>query len=379
MTLELLCGIYFIYKATQAGKNIDIFWAAVAVGILFFTRNASIMFLPFFAIYAFCSDTHKRKKYFFIFLSVIAAFLGLIFWLNLSCFGGIFKTAYGSEGSIFLPKPVVENFLRLAQHYLFSFKRGFFAYNPIIIAGVAALPYFYKKERSLFVLTIGMFVVFTAALCFTTYNAYAEDGPFSWGGRYLLIFLPYFILPIGYLLEKRKAMINALIALLFGVSFLINLAGVLVPYEEYGYLKQELVKLAWTRPAYVASPAQANGMKQKKTGVIFGQDYIKSFPPDISAMFIILKKKIAGDEFYTYRDFRINYPSSEKINIAAGERYAEFKGFNLWYTYFAEKAGISALRFFPIISILVCLFFLANIGKILGGGKNISLVSKKSI
>ena len=190
-----------------------------------------------------------------------------------------------------------------------------------------------------------------------------------------MIFLPYFILPIGYFLEKRKTIVNALIAALFLISFLINLCGVLVPYEQYGYLRQELLKLAWTRPAYVSAPDQAvsglNGIKPKKTAVIFGQDYMKSFPPDIIAMPIMLNKKIAGDEYYTYRDFGLNYPSAEKVTIVGSEKYEEFKGLNLWYVYFADETGFKIMRFFPVISIIIYLLFLINFGKILGGEKDI--------
>ena len=228
-----------------------------------------------------------------------------------------------------------------------------------------------------------MFVIFFTSIVLTTYNTYAEDGPFSWGGRYFLIFLPYFILPIGYLLEKRKIIINASIALLFTVSFFINLIGVLVPYEQYGYLRQELLKLAWTRPAYVSAPDQAvsglNGIKPKKTAVIFGQDYIKLFPPDIIAMSIILKKKITGDEYYTYGDFGLKYPSAEKVTIIGSDKYEEFKGLNLWYTCFEDRAGFKIMRFFPVISIIVCLLFLVNFGKILSEKKDIFPVSRKNI
>ena len=334
VTLELLCGIYFIFKASQTGENADIFWAAMAVGILLFTRNAAIIFLPLLAGYVIYSDIRQKKKHTVIFLSVIAIFLALIFWVNFSCFGGIFKTAYGGEGGIFLPRPFMKSFLNIAVHYLFSFQKGLFSYNPIAIAGLLALPYFYKKEKLLLFLIAGIFIVFSAAVFLTTYNIYAGGGPFSWGGRYFLILLPYFILPLGYLLEKRKMVINALTVLLFTVSFFINLAGVLVPYEQYGYLKQELLKRAWTRPAYVTTP---DGIRQKKTAVIFGTDYIKSFPPDMSAMFTILKKKMAGDEFYTYSDFGINYPSTEKVTIVGSDRDEEFKGLNLWYVYLADK------------------------------------------
>ena len=150
MTFELLCAIYFMFKAGQTGKNADIFWAAFAFGILLFTRSAMIIFLPLLIAYVVYLDIKEKKKHTVIFLAVIAVFLALIFWINFSCFGGILKTAYGSEGGIFLPKPVMANFLSLAYHYLFSLKRGFFIYSPIVMAGLFALPYFCKKERPLF-------------------------------------------------------------------------------------------------------------------------------------------------------------------------------------------------------------------------------------
>ena len=110
MTFELLCAIYFMFKAGQTGKNTDIFWAAFAVGILLFTRSAMIVFLPLLIAYVVYLDIKEKKKHTVIFLAVISVFLALIFWINFSCFGSILKTAYGSEGGIFLPKPAIEVF-----------------------------------------------------------------------------------------------------------------------------------------------------------------------------------------------------------------------------------------------------------------------------
>lgn len=325
-TFLLLCAVYFICKANQSGKITDVVFSAFAFGTLLVVRNAAIIFAPCMVAYIMYSGMrYKRMKDIFVFISIVLFFIMAVLWINAACFGGIFKTAYGLETHI-IPRPVALNFLYAAAHYLISFQKGFFIYSPIVVAALFAVPYFCKREKPLFFLMLGIVVVFSAALFITTYRTFAAGGPFSWGGRYMTVVLPYCILPVGYLLEKRSTAIHVFIFLLFALSFVVNLAGVLIHYEQYGHIKQELVKMAWTRPAYPEGPG--------KKALIFGKEYVKSFPPDIIAAFIILKKKIAGEETYTYKDFAIKYPSSETIDMRDSGRYEEFKGLNLWYTYY---------------------------------------------
>lgn len=325
LTFELLGAVYFMLKAYEAKRRSDMAISALFVGMLILTKIATLIVLPILFIYIlYVGIKDKNKELLITFFAIVAFFLGLLAWLNFIRFGNILETGYGRELSVKMSqKPLILAIYR----YILSPHKGLFVYNPLLIASLFALHQYYKKQRNLFYITLGMFTIYLIAFSVSSFRLFV-----SWGPRYLIILIPYLVLPIGYLLEKKKNMTRVLIALLFLLSFSISLTSVLVPHSEFRYIK-----------------------------ILLQKTPIKYPPPDINGAFALLKNKLGKkDEIYTGRDFGITLPEKSDITMDL-YKYSEFRGFNLWYLYLERKTGYRHAKIFPFISLPLALLALIKI------------------
>jgi len=321
LALELLGAVYYIFKTSETKRMLDIAIAALFVGLLMFTKAMSFIVIPVLAIYAlYTGIKNKDKKFVVTFFSIVAVFAALLAWFNFIRFGSIFETGYGREATGFRVGNSVMVLVYKIFRHLFSLDKGFFIYNPILLASLFALRQYYKKEKVLFFVTLGMSSIYIITLSLTRASQFE-----SWGPRYFLILVPFFILPIGYLLEKRKKLIYCIIAFLFVFSFLLNLASVLVSHTEYVH-----VKMQWR--GATESP------------------FIRA-PSDIKGIPIMLKNKLFGtDGVYSSDDFGATKPGYPPI-IVTTYNYDRFKGLNLWYSYLERKIRYKKAKAFPFITI----------------------------
>lgn len=322
-TLELLGSIYFAFKASETKRNLDIAISALFAGAMILTKIASaILLLVLVAYVAYIGIKQKNKSTIITFLSLIIAFVALLLWLNFIRFGNILETGYGQEIGRVLGK---QSLFSRFWPFLFSPEYGFFIYSPVLFLFFFSLGQYYKKQKPLFFLTFGMSLLYIAAFLTTSYSPFT-----SWGPRYFLILIPYFVLPIGYLLEKKKKIIYIATVFLFIVSFAINLAGVLVSHGEYRYVKKGLLRMQAVKNRHL----------------------VKVVPPsDIEGVFILLKKKVLGErEIYTSGDFGVKNPYPVDV-IIRSYKYDKYRGFDLWYMYLERKTGYGKAKVFPLLTL----------------------------
>jgi len=145
-------------------------------------------------------------------------------------------TSLGSELSAFIPGSAgIIHILTSAFGMLFAPGVGLFIFAPILLTVFFSFPDFFRKNKSECLLFLGF--IFLTLL----YHADLQDwhGLVSWGSRYLLLLMPFLLIPLGVSLEKRSKKFMLLIASAFGsIGAFFNLA----------YVIQDVHWFVWSTP-----------------------------------------------------------------------------------------------------------------------------------
>lgn len=331
VTLEIFAAVYYIFKASQTNRRSDIAVSAIAAGAILLTKVVDFISFSVIAAYLVYVASKKGKREFITtFFSIIALFVAILFWLNYIRFGNVLETGYGQE---IRGIPFIQSFIRLFYkifRHLFTMEKGIFAYNPLLILTPFCLSAFYRRQRSLFYVFIGMSIVYLVGVSITRAALFE-----SWGPRYFLPIVPFLVLPIGYLIERGGKVFRLAITFLFLVSFAVSLVSVLVSHSEYLYVKFLL------------------GKKLPEDS--------RPFPSDLVGECVMLKHKLTkNDGTYDSRQFWLTKPPQAKPTINT-YNYERFRGFNLWYRYLETRTGSRIFWAFPLISISLMALSGANI------------------
>ena len=118
---------------------------------------------------------------------------------------------------------------------LFSPGVGLLIFAPILLTVFLSFPDFFKRHKSqclLFIIIIGFFIWYWS-------QSSTWHGITAWGERYLLMLVPFFLLPLGTSIEKRTHIsFKISLVVLGGLGVIINFAWLLqdVPYFIWGIM-----------------------------------------------------------------------------------------------------------------------------------------------
>ena len=193
----------------------------------------------FYALYL----VKNRKIIYFVFGAIIPL-LGILLY-HYSLFDNPFLTPEHLRANVGNYEALAKGFggflyptIEKIWLYSFSFERGLFFYNLILIFSFYGLYLGYKRKFKAEMLTC-FFAFFLTFLLYSS-NVWPWWWDGSFGPRYLLVTIPYLILPLYFALEK----LNKVIIWLFtSLSFLINLLGLM--FDRTGI---------WTYPFDVVNP-----------------------------------------------------------------------------------------------------------------------------
>ncbi len=216
-TFWVMLSFYILVR--DGGKQDDaltplaLLAAGAALGLAVATHITAILFAPFFCIYAAFlarqdtgSRSHSRLAGVAIFSAGLGVLLVLLGYYNFARFGDVLETGRtagtNSYGTFVAP-------WRGLWGELCSAGKGLVFYCPAFILGLAAWRPFHRKHRIL------SLVIAAAALFRVIFIASRSDwhGGFCLGPRYMVMLIPFLMLPIGVLVNeflsarKRKAML----------------------------------------------------------------------------------------------------------------------------------------------------------------------------
>lgn len=227
-TFFFLLGILFFRKFQSNQSKINLILCGMSLGYAFLTRNDVVLLIvPLFVffLYDLKKKNYKVKKFFAFVIPTVASY-GIYHVINFIRIGSstLSSVSVGDEGSI----PAYEGIFGL----LLSPGVGLFIFAPILFTSFFAFPDFYKKNKSECVLFLSFVISF---LIFYGSSQYWH-GLNAWGARYLLIIVPFLLLPLGASLEKRKSrLLKAGIVMLGCLGVFFNLV----------YLVQDVSWFVW--------------------------------------------------------------------------------------------------------------------------------------
>ena len=230
-TFFMLSAVFFVTNASQTKK--DLIWTGVFLALAVSCRSAVLVAIPGFVLYQWmlwsASEGRGNKelveKIFLPAIPVIAVIL-LIMAYNYLRFGDVLETGY---------EKVEGRFLVGLFGILFSPGKSLFLFNPLALFGCMACMLFWRKSRKTAFLFL--WIIFSHLILFSSW--WSWQGGMGWGPRFMLVVLPYFILPVGLLFPVYKQAIKIPVFLMLFLGIIIQLPSVTVNVSRYYYEMQQ--------------------------------------------------------------------------------------------------------------------------------------------
>lgn len=219
-SLFILLGFYFFRKFLNSSTNTSLILSGASLGFGFLVRPDTILLIiPIFFYFLFISFNRSNKFKNFI-----------SFVIPLSSSYGIHKlidyVRFGSESSNYIGTVSLTNnpILLNAFGMLLSPGTGMLIFSPILLTCFFSFVHFFQKNKSeciLFITIIFAFLIFYG-------QSSTWHGLNSWGERYLFVITPFFLIPLGFSLEKfSTTKFKILLVCLGSLGVFFNLSNLL--------------------------------------------------------------------------------------------------------------------------------------------------------
>jgi 4-amino-4-deoxy-L-arabinose transferase-like glycosyltransferase len=241
-TFFVLLSVYFMYRYILNKKALFLLLSGTCLGIAFITRLTSILVIPplFIMVIVYYLNRHDLKKTarmtvrdILLFASAFLPFMALNLWYNYYRFDSIFETGYSLMAKRMGINFFANTLLTGLSGFLMSPGKGFFYYSPVAILFFFSIKPFIKKHLYL---GISFILIMLSYLLFLS-KYVIWHGDWAWGPRYLLVIMPFLIIPIAALFESdiwvKKNLLKATIGSIIVVSFIIQLAAISIDFNKY--------------------------------------------------------------------------------------------------------------------------------------------------
>ena len=235
--LTLLLLLLTVYAGVQMQNNPQRKWLVIfsaASGALALTRISAAVFLP--ALYLYLLFTQRARffrrspfptrNWLATFLP-LGGFLLLVAWYNAFRFGAPWNMGYQTQNYWLTP------FFLGVYGLALSPGKGILWYLPLASIAVFGYRCFSKKrppETILFLVLVLLSITFHASFSYW-------EGGWAWGPRFLLPIVPYLLLPLGCLLDKKRLYntrwFQFVFALLLVSSILVQIPVIAVDYTRH--------------------------------------------------------------------------------------------------------------------------------------------------
>jgi hypothetical protein len=311
--LFLMLAVYGVVRP----KGKDLVWAGVGFAGLIVFKLIFILLFPSFFLYLLFQFRGAARipalARFIVPIIPACCFLG---WVDYLRFGNPFETGYGAESHLFYPSQMWWTIAGL----LVSFEKGLFVFCPILVLGFFGWRTFYRKHRpealfcgSLILLNL----LWTSAW-------YEWHGGWSWGPRFLVPLIPFWLLPALFYIDlPHPKRWFALMGLFLALSIFWQMPGILIKDQEIHQIKYTL-----------STPEQLERMPSDNT----------------MAWIMFFHKLLHGQEIYTRADF--DHTAGASSDLFDLDSYKTFRGFNIWTEQASRQVNKPILRLLPLLGLL---------------------------
>jgi hypothetical protein len=244
-TLMVLLSFLYLLKSDEVSVETQglrgyrpVFWSGILMGLAIVAHITAALYAPFFAFYFFWkSESHRsgfwqrveRAAVYSFGVFILVFILG---WFNFYRFGSFFETGRtisAISGEIFGYGVTVFPLQGLFG-LLFGAGKGIVFFMPVLVLSSFLWRSFFKEDRMLF------WVVFAAVAFRVLFIASRSDwhAGFCIGARYLVMAIPFFLIPLAFWLKNHEAT-------KFNRAFgLISAAGFLFAVEQFYFCLAEV-------------------------------------------------------------------------------------------------------------------------------------------
>ena len=233
--LFILGGVYCAYLYCRNGGTGSILACGSCLAAALLVRQDALLAVIAVGVYViFASRRFKGKGVsLFAFAAPILIAAAVNCAYNRARFGSVWITGYEGQDidtGFSTPFPVGLYGLMLSSG------KSVFIYSPVLLLSIPSLILFYRARRREAFLFLSLIVLYT---CFYARWGYWHGG-WCWGPRFMLQVIPFAIIPIGSLLERKKGhIVSAAIVAVVVVSLGVQILAVSV--SEMRFLQATLV------------------------------------------------------------------------------------------------------------------------------------------
>jgi len=220
-SLFILLGFYFFRKWINQSHKLNLLMSSVFLGFGFLTRPDTILFiipLFFYFIFILFRKSNKIKNAISFILPLSFSYV-IHLLIDKIRFGPASNTDYVGRTDVMNSSIPLHAF-----GMLFSPGVGMLIFSPILFTCFFSFVHFFQKHKSeciLFILIISSFIIFYA-------HSITWHGLNSWGERYIFVITPFFLIPLGFSLEKIKnKSFNILLIVLGSLGVFFNISYLL--------------------------------------------------------------------------------------------------------------------------------------------------------
>ena len=221
----LILSFYFFIRYQKTHSVLFLIFCSLSLGFSYLIREDIALVIVPLIIYFLISlrNTNQKLKSSLCFFSSLIPFYFIGVMFDYLRYG--FSVSETSSATISSFSNYTSNTLAVGiSGMLFSPGVGLFIFAPVLLTIFFSLPDFYRRNKGLalfFLGTICLFLIYFGSIQFW-------HGLVSWSERYLLIMIPFFLLPLGSsLISRTSVMLRGIILSLGSLGFLFNLAYVL--------------------------------------------------------------------------------------------------------------------------------------------------------
>lgn len=248
--LAILACVYSLLRSSAVRPR-WLYASGVAMGFALLLRPTNVIALPamlFLLVARSWTDSHGLRRSVVNLCKWVAPVIiavAIIGMYNLMRFGNIWETGYGAEATAFTTPVYVGLY-----GFLLSPGKSIFLYAPVALLGLAG---WHRCWRRISIMAAAAALLILSYMLF--YGSYYQwFGGGAWGPRFLVPVLPYFVIGVAPLVDSiSSAYKRTVLAMVIGLSILIQIASVLVPYVRYESAMeatpQSFAQLLWN-PAY---------------------------------------------------------------------------------------------------------------------------------
>lgn len=244
-TLLVLLSFLYLLKADETGEagegnriNRPVFLSGIWMGLAITAHLTAALYAPFFTLYIFWKDYESHPAFLrrlergAVFVVGVFILLFLLGWYNYFRFGSFFetgRTVSAISGEIFGYGTFVFP-LRGLYGLIFGAGKGVLFFMPVLMLGVFLFKSFARENRKLF------WMVASAITFRVLFIAARSDwhAGFCTGPRYLVMAIPFFLIPLAFWLKQQEA---SRFTRAFG---LMSLAGFAFSIEQFYFCLAEV-------------------------------------------------------------------------------------------------------------------------------------------